>query len=158
MKQVIFLLCLFLVGACKNYKKIAKKNEESVVKNIPQQVFFLEKTSCYGTCPSYKVVVFDNDSLVYEGNRHVAKEGLMIKQLPKGAVSQLAEKFRRADFFGFQNQYTSKMTDFPVTYIAFTDNGLTKKIKDYYKAPESLRQLEILISDLVKNEVGVNSN
>ena len=39
------------------------------------------------------------------------------------------------------------------TGIEVTSKGITKKIMDYYKAPESLRQLETLISDLVKDEV-----
>jgi hypothetical protein len=155
MKKVTLLLYLLAIGACKSHKKVAEKSTRNVVQNTPQQVFFLEMTPCYGTCPSYKVVVFDNDSLTYEGMRHVAKEGIVAKQLPKGTVNQLVEKFREANFFNFQNEYTSKMTDFPTTYIAFTDKGITKKIKDYYKAPESLRQLEMLIGNLVKDEVEV---
>jgi Domain of unknown function (DUF6438) len=153
MKLPVLLFCLCIVGACKSHKKVVEKNTENVVQTIPQQVFALELTPCYGTCPSYKIIVFENDSLVYEGMRHVAKEGKMSKQLSKGTVNQLIDKFRGANFFKFQNQYTSNMTDFPTTYISFTDKGITKKIMDYYKAPESLRQLETLISDLVKDEV-----
>jgi Domain of unknown function (DUF6438) len=155
MKLPVLLLFVCMLGACKSHKKIAEKNSGNIIQIIPLQVFALEMTPCYGTCPSYKVVVFENDSLVYEGMRHVAKEGKMSKKLPNGTVNQLVEKFRGANFFKFQNQYTSSMTDFPTTYITFTDKGVTKKIMDYYKAPETLRQLETLISDLVKDEVEV---
>jgi hypothetical protein len=155
MKLSVLLLCVCLFGACKSHKKVVERSTENAVQNISQQIFALELTPCYGTCPSYKVVIFENDSLSYEGMRHVAKEGIISKQLPKGTVNQLVEKFRSANFFKFQNQYTSNMSDFPTTYISFTDKGITKKIMDYYKAPESLRQLEMLISDLVKDEVEV---
>ncbi len=153
MKLLVLLLSVCTLGSCKSHKKVAEKNTENVVQIMPQQIFALELTPCYGTCPTYKVKVFENDSLVYEGIRFVAKEGNISKKLPQGTVSQLVEKFRGANFFKFQNQYTSNMTDFPTTYISFTDKGITKKIMDYYKAPESLRQLEKLISDLVNDEV-----
>jgi hypothetical protein len=143
--------------ACKNHKKVVENKPQKVVENIPQQIFTLEMTPCYGTCPSYKVAVFENDSLTYEGTSHVAKEGMVSKQLPNGTVSQLVEKFRGANFFKFQNQYTSNMSDFPTTYISFTDKGVTKKIMDYYNAPERLKQLEMLISDLVKDEIEIKN-
>ncbi len=155
MKLSAILVCLFIFGACKSHKKVVEKNTENARQIIPQQVFSLELTPCYGTCPTYKVIVFENDSLIYEGVRFVAKEGNVSKKLPQGTVNQLVEKFRGANFFKFQNQYTSNMTDFPTTYISFTDQGITKKIMDYYKAPESLRQLEKLISDLVNDEVEI---
>ena len=157
MKLSVLLVCVYMLSGCKSHKKVVEKNTENVVQTIPQQIFDLELTPCYGTCPAYKVVVFDNDSLVYEGLKYVTKQGKITKKLPQGTVNQLAEKFRQADFFKFQNQYTSNMSDFPTTYISFTDKGVTKKIMDYYKAPDRLKQLEMLISDLVKNEVGMKN-
>jgi hypothetical protein len=155
MRFLVLFFCIAIISACKSHKKVVEKSVENVFQATPLQVFSLELTPCYGTCPTYKVIVFENDSLVYEGIRFVAKEGNISKKLPQGTVNQLVEKFRGANFFKFQNQYTSTMTDFPTTYISFTDNGITKKIMDYYKAPESLRQLEKLISDLVNDEVEV---
>lgn len=153
MNQTILLLLLCTLGACKSHKNITESKAESIIERVPQQVFALEMTPCYGTCPSYKVTIFENDSLIYEGLQYVRKEGIMSKQLPKGTVSQLVEKFRGANFFAFKNQYTSNISDFPTTYISFSDGGITKKIMDYHKAPDTLKQLEMLISDLVKNEV-----
>ena len=155
MKYSVLFLCLYILGACKSHKKVTEKITENTVTSISQPIFTLEMTPCYGTCPSYKVVVFENDSLTYEGMRHVAKEGKMSRQLPKGTVNQLIEKFRQANFFKFQHQYTSNMSDFPTIYLSFTDRGITKKVRDYYKAPESLKHLETLISDLVKDEVEI---
>lgn len=155
MKYSVLFLCVCILCACKSHKKMAEKITENTIASISQPIFSLEMTPCYGTCPSYKVVVFENDSLTYEGMRHVVKEGKISRQLPRGTVNQLIKKFRQANFFKFQNQYTSNMSDFPTTYISFTDRGVTKKIMDYYKAPESLKQLEMLISDLVKDEVEI---
>jgi Domain of unknown function (DUF6438) len=157
MKFSILLLFIGMLGACKSPKKLAEKSAKNVVPTKPTQVFALEMTPCYGTCPAYKVIIFENDSLTYEGMSHVVKEGFISKKLPQGTVNQLIEKFRGVNFFKFQNQYTSNVTDFPTTYISFTDKGITKKIMDYYKAPDSLKQLETLINDLVKDEVEVEA-
>ena len=155
MKLSVLLLFVGVFGACRSHKKVADKNTENVNQVVRQQIFTLELTACYGTCPVYKVMIFDNDSLTYEGTRYVAKEGKISKKLPEGTVNQLVKKFRENEFFKFQNQYTSNITDFPTTYVSFTDGGITKKIMDYHKAPEGLKQLEMLISDLVKDEVDV---
>ena len=153
MKLSVVLCCVYLLVGCKSHKKMVEKNVESGIKSTSQQIFEFEKTSCYGSCPAYKVVVFENDSLSYEGLKFVAKQGNIAKKLPKGTVNQLVKQFKEANFFNFQNQYTSNVADFPTTYISFTDKGVTKKIKDYYQAPERLKRLETLISDLVKDEV-----
>lgn len=149
-QALILLMCLSGMDACKSSQKVyTHSSQESTVK----QIFYLETTPCYGTCPSYKISIFENDSLVYEGIKYVAKEGLMSKKLSKGTVEKLKEQFRNANFFSFQNQYTAQVSDFPTTYISFTDQGKTKKIMDYYHAPESLKKLEGYINDLVKTEI-----
>ena len=143
---------MLIFGACKSHKNLTAA---TMVK--PQLVIRLQTTVCYGTCPAYIVEIFDNDSLSYTGEKFVAKEGNISKKLPKGTVNQLVEKFRGANFFKFQNQYTAQITDFPTTYLSFTDNGNTKKVMDYYNAPDSLKKLEGLVSDLVKEEVTVKN-
>lgn len=144
------LVCLSGMNACRSSQNV---NIHSLQENTAKQVFYLETTPCYGTCPSYKVSIFENDSLTYEGIKYVAKEGFLSKKLSKGTVEKLKEQFRNAHFFSFQNQYTAQVSDFPSTYISFTDQGKTKKIMDYYHAPESLKKLEGYINDLVKTEI-----
>jgi len=151
-KAFIFLVCLWFIGACKSPQKVVNSNPST---SITKQIFYLETTPCYGTCPAYKVSIFENDSLVYEGFKYVTKEGVLSKKLPQGTVEKLIDKFRTANFFSFQNQYTARVSDFPTTYISFTDQGKTKTIMDYYKAPESLKKLEGYINELVKTEIEV---
>lgn len=63
------------------------KNSKNVGQTMPQQVFELEIRSCYGTCQAYKVVIFESDSLLYEGFKYVVKQGRIIKKLPKGNIN-----------------------------------------------------------------------
>ena len=64
-------------------------------------------------------------------------------------VENLKKSFIDANFFDFKNEYTSKKTDLPTTYISFENNGKYKKIRDYSDAPEALKNLEKMIEKIV---------
>jgi hypothetical protein len=156
-KSIFLWVLICTLGACKSRQKpiLNPKVVSDIPVSTPLQVIKMETTPCYGRCPAYLVTIFDNDSLIYEGQRFVAKEGISFKKLPKGTVQGLVEQFRGANFFKFQDQYTANVSDLPTTYISFTDAGKTKRIMDYYRAPETLRKLEDLVADLVKEEVEI---
>ncbi|MEA5258045.1 DUF6438 domain-containing protein [Arcicella aquatica] len=153
-----FLLSAFFLGACKVTQKGTSSVTEQSSSNTDLSakiIFTLSKTPCYGTCPVFKMTVFENDSLVYEGERFVDKIGVSSKSLPKGKVKELVSKFRAANFFEFKKEYSAPITDMPTTYISFTDKTKTLKIKDYHGSPEELKQLEQLLVDLVSDEIKV---
>lgn len=159
MKKNIFLfISIFIVGACKSPKKISNSqpNEASAIAiSQPKNIFTLATTACYGTCPVFEISIFDNDSLVYNGQNHVKVTGQISKKLPKGTVEKLQKQFKEANFFEFKNIYEMNISDLPTTYISFTDNDQTKKIKDYAGSPNTLKQLESLLRALVEEEVKI---
>jgi len=71
MKLSVILIFVGFFCSCNSHKKAVEKSTKNVFQTIPRQIFDLELTACYGTCPVYKVVVFDNDSLTYEGLKFV---------------------------------------------------------------------------------------
>lgn len=153
-----FCLTILLLGACKNTRKLANANSEQTAKNaenLAKTIFTLEKTACYGTCPVYKLNVFENDSLVFEGERFVGTIGLHTKKLKKGTVAQLKKTFREANFFNFKSSYEAHISDLPTTIIAFNDESKKLKITDYHGSPETLKNLEQLLANLVADEVQI---
>ena len=46
------------------------------------------------------------------------------------------------------------ITDLPSTYISFTHKGQTKKIRDYYGAPDKLTELEDLLNKIALKKDG----
>jgi Domain of unknown function (DUF6438) len=156
-KHIYVFLSIFLIVTCKSQSKNNSKtleNSLSTKSSGSAIIFTLEKTACYGTCPIFKVIVFDNDSLVFDGEEYVKKKGQYSKSLSKGTVAKLIKQFNEVNFFQYKDTYTENITDLPTTYISFSDGGKTKKIKDYVGSPESLKNLEKLIVNLVSEEIG----
>lgn len=159
MKKILFVfLSIFLIVTCKSQKTVRDKaSDESseIIISKPKIIFTLRTTACYGTCPVYNVTVFDNDSLIYDGQYHVNVQGQVSKKLKKGTVVALREQFMAADFFEFKDVYEKPITDLPTTYISFTYQEKTKEIKDYVGSPSTLKELETLIKKLVSEEVEI---
>jgi hypothetical protein len=114
----------------------------------------LERTACYGTCPIYKIWIFSDGTVKYEGKRFVKKTGAAVGKLAPKALAQLAKVFARADFFALDEKYErSDITDGPSAIVFYDDGTRRKTISHYHgdtSAPESLRKLEDEIDRVVK--------
>lgn len=116
-------------------------------------VITLERTVCFGKCPSYILTIFGDGKAIYKGRKFVDMIGASEKKLPLSAIDSLIAAFEKADFFNLQNEYTAGVTDLPTTIVSIKWNGKEKKVVDYYKAPASLRELEKKIDEIA----GTNS-
>ncbi len=77
--------------------------------------------------------------------------------VPEERYNALLEQFKNANFFAFEKAYRAAVSDLPTTYLFFSHEGKSKKIMDYYGAPESLKTLENLVADLVNELEWVKS-
>jgi len=110
----------------------------------------MSKTACFGTCPVYEVKINGKGAVNYEGLKFVKVEGKHTKTLSHEATNALIKAYIDADFWAFEDEYTSEISDLPTTFIAFSHDGKSKRIKDYYKAPEELKALEKLVENIVE--------
>jgi len=119
-------------------------------------VITLERTGCYGTCPSYKVEVHGDGTVLYTGKAFVAVSGKHTGRIPQSNVLQLLEAFRGADYFSLDDTYTWGITDQPtyITSIAF--DSVHKSVVDYVGEhagmPDVVRELEETIDQIVTIE------
>jgi uncharacterized protein DUF6438 len=116
----------------------------------------LQRTACYGTCPIYKVTVFSDGTLKYEGERFVKKIGAATAKLSPAEVEALARAFQQADFFALADKYEKyEMTDAPSAITSFDDGKKQKTVSHYHgdrSAPAALRTLEDRIDAIVHIE------
>jgi len=129
----------------------------SAQKTPDDVVITLERTTCLGTCPAYKLTIRGDGSVVYEGHKFVRVEGIRQRQVDKTAIATLLQAFADADYFGLENGYAeiknpdgtvSIVTDLPTTYTSLTLLGRHKKITDYVGAPKQLIELENKIDEI----------
>ncbi len=109
----------------------------------------LERGVCFGTCPAYRVTIYTDGTVVYEGERFVTVEGEQTSTIEPELVQQLIAGFEAAGYFEWDDEYTEMtVTDLPTVTTSVTRNGETKQITRYAgdsHAPLALPYLETWI-------------
>ena len=112
----------------------------------------LSRSGCFGACPSYRVEVNGDGSVLYEGHRFVAVKGKHRASISSEVVGQLLEAFRAADFYSLKDKYRWAVTDNPTYITSISIDGKTKQVIDYVGErvgmPESVSKLETTIDRL----------
>jgi|ERR1043166_328656 hypothetical protein len=96
----------------------------------------LSRTTCYGACPAYKVEIYGNGRVVFEGQRHVKKEGTVTWQINDNRIKQLISEFNNINYFSLSDSYSlldrkdcpNFATDAPSVTTSITINGQTKTV------------------------------
>jgi hypothetical protein len=125
----------------------------------------LERTVCFGACPSYKLIVAADGTVTFEGRQDVK-----VKRLVKGHISledvrSLIAAFEAASYFTLNDSYQTQedgcpevWTDNPSAITSIRMNGKSKTISHYYGCqmgsgtaiyPNGLTYLETRIDQIV---------
>jgi hypothetical protein len=116
----------------------------------PDTLITLERTPCYGTCPSYKLTISADGSVVFEGLRFVKKIGAAQSKISQDDVKNLIEKFDEIEYFKLRNRYQDPndgcdeyVTDNPSANTSIRLNGKSKSVRHYYgcRGPQVLEAL-----------------
>ena len=126
---------------------------ENTKEKLNQLAISLEKTACFGTCPVFKIKIYNNGDAIFEGKKFVKKTGLIKFKVKQNEIQKILAKAKNIKFTKMLNEYTEKITDLPTTYIQIKE----KKIKDYYGAPKKLKDLEKLIEEIVLKNLNLDS-
>lgn len=114
----------------------------------------LERTACYGHCPVYKVIIYNNGQVDYEGEMFVKVEGNHQWILKPGKIRQLSKLLEDFNYRGFKYcPAGGVVTDCPscITEVKFTD-GTKKKINHnlgYEEFEDNLEKFENSIDKII---------
>lgn len=110
----------------------------------------LERTSCFGTCPDYKVTLRRDGTIIYEGRRFVQMMGTY-----KGEAygfDRLAQLILAQKYFDMKDDYSRPITDMPSAITSVVRGGARKTIVDYAETgPIELWGIEMAIDGILKN-------
>jgi len=122
-------------------------------------VISLERTPCFGSCPTYTISVSASGQVTFDGRAHVSQPGLATKTIPRQQVDALLIELERAGFFTFASRYAASepgcgryVTDLPGAIISATLGGRTKRIEHDHGcggAPGALAVLEKRIDEIL---------
>jgi hypothetical protein len=125
------------------------------------ELLTFERTSCYGQCPTYKVVLFKDGRLRYEGSIAVADPGPAEARLAPSAMAAVRSNLQRASELQSDCCDCSDWTDSPSVEMSFAlPDGGTKRIYHYHgceKAPDWLYDVENSIDAALGTEKWVGS-
>ncbi|HEU0143155.1 MAG TPA: DUF6438 domain-containing protein [Nitrososphaera sp.] len=122
-------------------------------------VITLERTICFGNCPSYKLMIYADGVVVYEGREYVKTKGTAKGQIREEALKQLISEFERINFFSLRDTYydqsdgcSAEVTDMPSAKTSIQVRGRKKTISHYYGCWEKGRDFVIYPQELFKLE------
>lgn len=110
----------------------------------------LERTPCFGYCPSYKVTLRSDGTIIYEGKKYVTMVGTY-----KGEAygfERLAEFILAQDYFNLKDNYRAGASDLPSAITSVVQDGNRKTIRDYGGGgPIGLWGVEMSIDGILRN-------
>ena len=120
-------------------------------------VITLERSTCFGRCPSYTLRIEGNGNVNYEGRDFVAVQGVQTAQITPDAVKSLADAFFKIDYFALQDSFDGDITDIPHAITSFSIDGKTKRIYNRMGGPDGLKALETKIDSVAGASKWVNA-
>lgn len=131
---------------------------------VPQDtLIMLERTPCYGTCPSYKLTISADGAVVFVGRRFVRQEGTVQSTISQEGLRELTDRFAKINYFELRDRYEEPgdgckdwSTDGPSAITSITTNGKSKSVRHYYGCQgidvlADLTRLEQAIDDAVNS-------
>ena len=91
----------------------------------------LARSGCFGTCPSYRIEVRGDGSVLYEGHSFVTVTGSHRGLVPQSNVIELVKLFEKADYYSLSNEYRASVTDNPTQITSIEIDGRQKMVEDY---------------------------
>ncbi len=101
-------------------------------------VIFLQRGNCEMGCPIYRVFIFANGDVIWQGRGAVARRGLVLTRIEGSQIRALIQEFESVDYFQLQNIYgfhgsgcQSSMPDRPMVITTLSKGGICKTISHH---------------------------
>ena len=127
-------------------------------------VITLERTACFGSCPVYKVTIFDDGTVMFDGKESVKRPGMDVSRISTADVEALVREFEKLDYNNLAEAYVDdpklcpeQETDMPSAITSLELRGKKKTVRHYYgcngtKILEQLTALESKIDEVAKTD------
>ena len=144
MKRLSMVSILILISALACSAQTSSQDKDRITEVT------LERTSCFGTCPDYKVTLRRDGTIIDEGRRFVQMMGTY-----KGEAygfDRLAQLILAQKYFDMKDDYSRPITDMPSAITSVVRAGKRKTIVDYAETgPIELWSIEMAIDGILKN-------
>lgn len=113
---------------------------DQALRSVGDSVYFsMQRTPCFGTCPSYTLTILENGTATYVGGRFAAREGSYIGKVDAETMEKLWQMAETANFFSMNEKYDGNATDLPSTIVRMHAKGKDKRVIARQGTPQSFR-------------------
>ena len=142
--------------------QIAEDEEYDPIKMMKEQgigprdyadsiVVGIERTSCFGTCPAYEILVSKNGYVSYNGVAFIEPLGKHYAQISKEDVTALVILSERFGYSGLEEAYWEPITDVPSTYTTVLFENKRTRVLNQSEAPQNLIDFESELDKILLN-------
>jgi hypothetical protein len=132
----VSLIILILVAPARWFYVLAT---EAAQDPIPDDtVISLQRGNCEGGCPVYRVMIFANGDVIWQGRGRVSTIGVVLSRIERDHVRALIQQFQAIDYFHLDNIYgyrgtgcRSSAPDMPMVVTSLSSGGLSKIVSHH---------------------------
>lgn len=136
LSRIIGIVALTALLITTNFQRSAAGELQ---REIPSDLSIkLERTRCYGFCPSYLLTISAAGKVTFEGRHSVKVIGPAQSSITREKLAELVRGFDDINYFGLQNAYETPndgckdwVTDGPTAITSLTINGRSKSVRHY---------------------------
>lgn len=166
-KYLFPIIIVFGLLACK-----AKKETQSEMQNEspyaikvedghdPNDSLFikLEKTACFGICPTYTAHIYKSGFALLNGKKNIDFIGIHRVWFSADEMKEIEAKLVDLDFQSLEDSYDGPVSDIPSTNIEISYLGQHKKIKGRWQVPEKLDAFNDYMHELIQSKNWENTS
>ena len=113
----------------------------------------LERGMCYGTCPVYKITIYEDGRVEWDGKHYVQEAGMREWSISSENFNEIVKSIEKSKLVNMKDNYTEAYTTcMPSTVLVVHFKDKTKKKIDHdhgdSTAPKKLTWLENRIDKL----------
>lgn len=104
----------------------------------------IEHTACFGTCPVYKIILHQDNTATFIGQKYTDRIGTYKANV--GPFVRLSKSVQDHGFFGLSEHYSSGVTDQAHVITTVSQGGRLKTVENEGNAgPQGLWELQAII-------------
>ncbi len=150
MRRISAFLCVFAIAT-----GLAGAGTPATEQAVPpNSVITLQRGACERRCAVYKVIVFADGTLIYDGQYFVRRSGLVLDRIGSADIARLISSFEAIGYFGLHDDYGVRdtsgcgalLSDAPIAMTSIVTGAKVKAIVHHHRCTgavsDSLSRIE----------------
>ena len=155
MRKLIYLFVIINFSlSCKSKEKVPASATATAAATDTVLLASIERTPCFGRCPTYKITIYQSGYVVMDGKQNVKNIGMFSTRLNKTQVEEIKSYIIEKKIYDLQDKHVNPhIVDFPSTFAEINLNGKYKHITNTEpQAPQQLIDFEKYLDSFFTDE------